>query len=656
MSRSKIDGKSGVYSERSHFHSADNRLLVCYRSVPKDLHTMMRNRLSTGGSSADGRRYSDYAFGVLTVDINSKKACNEDGRKRYRRSITMGVALLFSLFFVHELSFFTDVDVFLPEVSLVSLSSGVSMGNTDNANPTTQKTSLRITNNVPNTNLAPESETNDRYKLDETVYSLPTNSNDYSMIESMVQSFYGRDQLWYEACAKDNSTQWIKRVREHGGDSGRFFDRACPNMGNHPDGVHWNPFHNVKHNCSATSRINVKIQRDHFWEGWQIQTLDASGVPKSVGGDYFYVYYSEYLEPAGRDVPVAVAIPTDHNDGTYGLEFVSVPFLDDPSMKESTDRWGQRKKGKLSIHPITTCFIGELYPPLKDGWNTGGSTSVTWTIEDITRPSVIQDWYADRYIDKIRDSNDPKKKVRNSLLDFDRVVFAGDSILSHMTWDEGSRKHHPIVREKIKNGKIWSGLIDESYGGPPKIHLPLSKATLEEFWGILEPFIQGGLSDNSIKKKALVTGSAAWDIIWPAEWQGPNFDNHLATVETLIKRIRSKYPDVTVVWKLPYAHHMHVVDPVKCIAIPENNPAGHSCINILRYATKQRFEKLYYKQKRMIERRFANDDMVQLLDLYEVSYLSAHAMGPGDSIHYLPWFHKMILRRLLYRKHELEVE
>ncbi len=612
---------------------------------------MMRNRLSTGS-----RRPSDRAFGVLSGDESSQKDCDENRRKQGRRSITVAFAFVFAVFCMYQMSIFHKVDILLLEASLMSISSGLLVEKTDNANTIIPNTSLRKIDTSANKGFESESESNNRYKFQEMVYSLPTNPKDYSMIENMVQAYNGRDQSWYEECAKDNATRWTTNMRQNGGDNLRWFSRACPNMGNHPYGMHWNPFENVHRNCSATSRINVKIQRDHFWEGWQIQTLDAKGAPKIVGGDNFYVYYSEFVEANNQFVPAAVAIPTDHNNGTYGLEFVSIPFLDIPSLKESSDRNGQRKTGRLTIHPITTCFIGELYPPLKDGWKTSGSTNVKWTIEDITRPSVIQDWYADRYINKISESNDPKKKIRNSLLDFDRVVFAGDSILSHMTWDVNTMKHYPIILEKIKNGKVWAGPIDDSYGGPPKIHLPLSQATLQEFLGILEPIIDGGLSDKSIKKKALVTGSAAWDVIWPAEWQGPYFDNHIATVEALIQHIRSKYPDVTVVWKLPYAHHMHVVDKVDCFAIPENNPAGQSCLHALRYATKQRFEQIYHQQKTVIETKFANDNMVQLLDLYEVSYLSAHAMGPNDSIHYLPWFNKMILRRLLYRKQEMEVK
>ena len=464
----------------------------------------------------------------------------------------------------------------------------------------------------------------------------------------MVQSFIGRDKVWYDACAADNATSLTARTRANGGDIGSFFHRACPNKAIHPNGVHWNPFRTPNHNCSATSRIQLEIHNDHFWEGWKIQTMDADGAAKTIGGDNFYIVYSEDSE-YGPHFPVAVAIPIDHHNGTYGLEFVSIPFIDHNSTKTSFDRGGQRKKGRLTIHALSTCFIGELYPPLKDGWKTGGQSNVIWMIDDITRPYGIQDWYTDRYHDRMyQEEVDPKKKVHNSLSDFDRVVFAGDSILTQMTWDTRKRNYHSIVSEKIQSGKVWLPPIDES-GRPLTLHIPLSQTTLRLYLESLDPWLRGGLNDDSIKKKALVLGSAALDIIGPAEWQGPYFENHLSAVEALLKHLRFTYPETTLVWKLPYAHHMHQANHKHCFATPETNPAGNSCINSLRYATKDRFEKLYHAQKTFLEVKFGEDDMVQLLDLYEISYLAgSYFMVPGDSIHYSPKFNAAVLERLLY--------
>lgn len=569
---------------------------------------------------------------------------NQLQRKHTRRSATLVAGLLFFLFNFQRMVLFSAVHQVNPtDLSLEE---------------------FHRPKNLTKKHAVPKSGTTDRYKVRKTTHSLPTNPRDYFTIEKMVQSHFGNDEIWYNACKKDNATAWKKFMRENGGDPGKYFSRACPNIRIHPDGVHWNPFRTKSHNCSVTSRINLEIKRDHFWEDWRIQTLDAHGIPKTLGGDSFYIIYSEYID--GTDAPnsgtgnqslspVAVAIPIDYYNGTYGLDFVSVPFLAPPKHD------GQEKKGILSIHAVTTCFIGDLHPPLKDGWKTGGQTNVTWTIENVSRPSRIQDWYTDRYQSKqYWESIDPKTKVRNSLSEFDRIIFVGDSILTHMLWDFNRKEYHPIASEMVKSGRIWEGPTRPNGKGPIILHMPLSPSTLKNYLAAIDPWVRGGLNDNQIetnttkqnsstktvKKKALVLGSAAWDIIWPAEWQGPHFENHLTAVEILLKLLRKAHPEVTLVWKLPYAQHMQVA-PEKCFTDPLSSSDQGSCVQALRYASRERFEKLYHKQKAFIENKFAGDDKVRLLDFYEVSYLSgSHWMLPGDSIHYYPEFHAAVLRLL----------
>jgi hypothetical protein len=493
----------------------------------------------------------------------------------------------------------------------------------------------------------------------------------------MVLNHQKRDKPWYKLCTFDNATAWTANMRANGGEIGKFFNRACPNTGGHPQGVHWNPFRTPDHDCSVTSRIDLRIERDHFWEDWRIQTMDAKGVPKTVGGDTFYIVYSEYFYgndgPVQSDhppMPTAVAIPTDYYNGTYRLDFVSVPFLDPPSMISKHD--GQRKKGKLTIHAITTCFIGTVHPPFKDGWKTGGQTNATWTIENVDRPYKIQDWYTDRYFPQQHaEKLDPRSKVRNSLSGFDRVAFAGDSMLTHMVWDIFKNDYHSIVTDKIHSGTICNGSTQKD-GSPSVFSMPLSTVTLPAFLEALDPWIRGGLNDNdndndndknndknnaataddntnsNMTKKALVLGSAAWDIIWPAEWQGANFENHLSALEELLKHLRKAHPGIALIWKLPYAQQMHNANPDVCFADPVTSDYG-SCVQALRYATSERFDKLYQVQKQFIETKFGGDNMVFLLDLYEISYLAgSYWMVHGDSIHYMPSFNALVLERLLY--------
>ncbi len=617
---------------------------------------MIRNRIDSGGTPSGSRSDSRDENGdiqaisddVINKEKHQARCFNQLQRHRARRSATMVAGLLFFLFNVQRMVLFSAVhQVNSPDLSLEE---------------------FHRPKNSTKKHAVPKSGTTDQYKVRKTIHSLPTNPRDYSTIEKMVQSHFGNDERWYDACKNDNATQWKKFMWEKGGDPGKYFARACPNTGLHPDGVHWNPFRTKYHNCSVTSRINLEIKRDHFWEDWRIQTLDAHGIPKTLGGDTFYIVYSEYIDTKDAPnldignqslLPMAVAIPIDYYNGTYGLDFVSVPFLDN-TLTVPPKHDGQEKKGTLSIHAITTCFIGDLHPPLKDGWKTGGQTNVTWTIENVSRPYRIQNWYTDHYQPKqYWESIDPKKKVQNSLSEFDRIVFVGDSILTHMLWDFNRQEYHPIASEMVKSGSIWEGPT-RANGSPIILHIPLSQSTLQTYLAAIDPWIRGGLSDNQIetnttkqnsstktvKKKALVLGSAAWDIIWPADWQGPHFKNHLSTVETLLTLLRKAHPEVTLVWKLPYAQHMQEAQK-NCFTAPGSASDGGSCVQALRYASRERFEKLYHKQKSFIEEKFAGDDKVRLLDFYEVSYLSgSHWMLPGDSIHYSPEFHAAVLRLL----------
>jgi hypothetical protein len=506
--------------------------------------------------------------------------------------------------------------------------------------------------NAVNASVVTKNGTTDRYRARRTIHVRPSNPGEYSLIETQVQNYFGRDKEWYDACSLDNATSWKASERQNGGDKGIFFDRACPNTGLHPMGVHWNPFVTHDHNCSATAKIELEIVQNHFWEGWTIKTFDARGVPKRMGGDAFYIVYSEYLygshgllhDDGQPLMPTAVGIPKENYNGNYGLDFVSVPFLDPPS--EEVKHNGQRKMGRLTIHVITTCFIGELFHPLKDGWKTGGQTNVTWTIENVGRPFKIQDWKNDRYLPRQRDT-----MVHNKLSDFDSVVFAGDSVLNQMTWDVFGKRYYPFVSEKMQSGAIWKRPTQDN-GSPVVLNMPLSPTTLPAFVEALDSWIRDGLNDKKSKhnKNALVLGSAAWDVIWPAEWQGPKFQNHLSALEALLKRLRDTHPEVTLVWKLPYAQHMHSANiHDKCFAEPSKASDDGTCVRAFRYATRERFEGLYKAQKQFIQKKFEGDVKIRLLDLYDVSYLAgSYWINPGDTIHYRPEFNAAILEQLLY--------
>jgi len=259
-----------------------------------------------------------------------------------------------------------------------------------------------------------------------------------------------------------------------------------------------------------------------------------------------------------------------------------------------------------------------------------------------------------------------------------------------MVWDIGRKDYyHTYTDDLIQSGKIWvapphpnpaataTAITSDEDGGPVNVNMPLSPATLQDYIRVMDASIRDGLllinndndndnttstttTTNNKNNIALVLGSAAWDIIWPAEWQGPTFDSHLAAVRDLIRYVRTTYPhNVTVIWKLPYANHMQMADRGPCFTNPLQSSDHGSCVTALRYATLERFAALYRAQKYMLtedpdyEDEFrghgGNNDKnrVRVLDLYEVSYLSGvHWMNPTDSLHYSPEWNRRILELL----------
>ena len=197
--------------------------------------------------------------------------------------------------------------------------------------------------------------------------------------------------------------------------------------------------------------------------------------------------------------------------------------------------------------------------------------------------------------------------------------------------------------------------------------MPLSSQTLPDYIKVMEASIQDGLllppnstPENDEYKIALVIGSSAWDIIWPTEWQGPTFQNHLQAVTDLLFYIRKQYPHIYIIWKLPYSNAMYNADPVDCFSRLNNNTIDNdgdssSCISALRYSSQERFYSLYQKQKYLLTAadtthyNFSNDSHISVIDLYDISYFSGiQWMIPNDSIHYLPDWNRQILQ-LLYR-------
>lgn len=146
---------------------------------------------------------------------------------------------------------------------------------------------------------------------------------------------------------------------------------------------------------------------------------------------------------------------------------------------------------------------------------------------------------------------------------------------------------------------------------------------------------------------AMVIGSAAWDLLHPFEVEDATFELHLQACRALVEHIRSKYPSVTLLWRLPTAILVHIAQE-SCFALETkkngmmmfNNP----CVDILRYASSTRVDYLYKSQLQLM----LEELHVPVIDLYELSYLSAHALRQGDSMHFNIDWNREILAEYIY--------
>jgi hypothetical protein len=261
--------------------------------------------------------------------------------------------------------------------------------------------------------------------------------------------------------------------------------------------------------CNPTAQVHVSFSQPH----WTLTTFDKHGHKKNIGGDEFYIVYRDnsWNGKTTDEDPTAIALIQDHENGTYTLDFVTIPTF----RPKSSFAMGL---GNLTVYFEYTCGIGSMAPPSKQHWNNKGSTSAVFTHTNVPQP-------------RIRPFQHPPKAVNMS--DFDFVNFIGAS----------------TMRNLVENCNIekWRH----------RIHLqqdfqsPLNTSTVDAFIRTIdrpETLLQRGNRSNN-KRIALVLGSDVWDVLSDDPNQGPGFEDHLLACARAVELSRELYPNVTVLWK-----------------------------------------------------------------------------------------------------------
>lgn len=358
-----------------------------------------------------------------------------------------------------------------------------------------------------------------------------------------------------------------------------------------------------------------------------LYSLDSDGRRKTKGGDEFYVRYEEFIivneednENVSKEIKTqAVAFITDHDDGSYELDFCTTPMH--PIAYPRTTNNGDYSDNEetiirtITIHFEYTDYIGCLPPPSKQDWLNGGYSHKKYTF---TLPTELHRPF-------IREFSPPTLNV--DLSEFDQVFAFGDSTFCQFLRQRPNKKGKYYFQKNLK-------IIGE------KVRMGLSSATVDSLLELIrEDEMDTELSKTcDAKKKALIVGSCLWDILSADDtMQGSEYKDHCDACQEYISRLRQRYPGVTLLWKSPMAVHIHWVD-LQRVVDHDRATATLFGINRIKYMSSSRSFFLYKTQKRLME-----ELGVPMLDLYDATHLSADQLYPSDGRHYKPDLNRKML-------------
>ena len=357
--------------------------------------------------------------------------------------------------------------------------------------------------------------------------------------------------------------------------------------------------------CPITSQVQISVQNNDNDESstvWLLQSRDNQGSPKAVGGDEYYITWTnENAVPDANNITHAtlVARAQDQNDGTYILDFATSPM--DPNPSNMTGM------GRLTVHFEYTCGVGRIGQPMKDTWNSAGYTHTAYHVDNVPLPPY-------------RTFQPPQSNVH--LGSYDAVVFLGDSVMNNFAgFDEQHFGKTNIYKGKSPALALNSETVDKWLDQLEKDHGELLR--------------QAG----SDQPTALIVGSSTWDILNNEVNQWMDWSDHKEACRHLIQSVRSQYPNVDFLWKSATALHICNTD-IESLALRDHFWG----VERVRYMSESRSYDIDQVQKKLMA-----ELQVPVLDVYETTYLAADwSRTPEDSRHYsvalnymmLNWFYK----------------
>jgi hypothetical protein len=313
---------------------------------------------------------------------------------------------------------------------------------------------------------------------------------------------------------------------------------------------------------------------------------------------------------------MAVALYEDLGTGQYRLDFIVTRVWPKPSSSTTS------KGGTLRIYLQYTCGMGHMEPPTKNSWKTGGQINRIYTLSDIPAPPMRP----------FLPPTTPK------LTHFTNVLAFGDSLMGQLVGNTyqgytSVQVYHPNLRYA------------------DNIQQPLNSYTRNQWLLELRRHFGETLTWNATDT-ALLIGSSTWDLLLDttSSTRSYSMDNywkdHIRACRQLIQTIQLSYPNGTIFWKSPTAMHVHVVPTMVAYTSTQEETSMSRSIqerqNKTRYMSSSGASRLYELQMQIM-----NELGIEMLDLYEATYLLADWTLPDDGRHFksdanrkmLNWFY-----------------
>jgi len=361
--------------------------------------------------------------------------------------------------------------------------------------------------------------------------------------------------------------------------------------------------------CRPTSQ--VIITKDDFGHernnGGPIimQSLSLDGKPKTVGGDEYYVTYTDgpgngkwsIWNPSAPD---AVARIVDLDDGRYELHFVQPqgPTINGPRLPISML---EGQGGKLDIHLEYTCSVGSLWPPAKANWVDGGHINSHWEaqLDASMVPSI-----------EINEDRPMPQRFGYELKRYRTIHSVGNSMIRTFVLSPGALKRRTNI------------------GVGPNNPAPLNLDTLPTWLRIVAELHHEESMDS--EDIALLLGSGMWDLVHGTD---ENMDNHLLAVELYINKIRLLVPRADIYWKSMTATHTFAYNKTFV-----SDSLIERARESLRYVSRSRAQDFHEAQVKLMQRL-----NVPVIDMFNMTFDAAEWHSLNDALHFNPEFNDYLM-------------